>query len=157
MLCRLYIFIMLVECTLFLHLFSLCNSPLRTIVCQPTADLTFTCSKTEIKNYPAGLGVNCGQHVDSLAIVGFLDRDYRYRSVSTQIPHDAGLAPITYTGWKFVPIRNWTTAPSHSTIGKHYALYLAAKGRDLIFVMQVNMCISYLQLFNKPTMCNNEI
>ena len=42
------------------------------------------------------------QHVASLAVVGFLDRDYSYKSVYTQIPHD-GLAPIPYTGQKSSP------------------------------------------------------
>ena len=34
--------------------------------------------------------------------VGFLDQDFRNKSVAAQIPHDAGLAPTLYTGGKFL-------------------------------------------------------
>ena len=30
------------------------------------------------------------------AVIGFLDRNYRYKSVATQVPHDAGWEPILY-------------------------------------------------------------
>ena len=33
-------------------------------------------------------------------VIGFLDRDYRFKSVATQIPHEAGFAAISYTGRK---------------------------------------------------------
>ena len=33
----------------------------------------------------------------SPAVIGFIDRDYRYKLVATQIPHYAGLARIPYT------------------------------------------------------------
>ena len=33
---------------------------------------------------------------------GFLDRDYRYKSVPTQIPHNFGLALVPYTGRKLL-------------------------------------------------------
>ena len=39
-------------------------SPLRTSASQPTADLTFTCLKTEVKDHPISLGVTYGQHVE---------------------------------------------------------------------------------------------
>ena len=35
------------------------------------------------------------------AIIDFLDLNYRYKSVITQILNDAGLAPNPYTGRKF--------------------------------------------------------
>ena len=37
-------------------------------------------------------------------ILGFLDRDYHYKSRATQIRHDAGLTPIPYIR-KFLPHR----------------------------------------------------
>ena len=38
-----------------------------------------------------------------LDFLGFLDRNYRYKSVATHISIDAGLALISYPGQKFVP------------------------------------------------------
>ena len=73
--------------------------------CWPTAGLKYICPQTELNDHPASLG----RHVVSIscfpAVVGFLDDDYRYESVVTQISHDAGLAPISYTGRKFLPYR----------------------------------------------------
>jgi hypothetical protein len=39
------------------------------------------------------------------AVVGFLHRNCRYKSVFTRIHYDFGLAPISYTGPKFIPHR----------------------------------------------------
>ena len=36
-------------------------------------------------------------------VVSFLDWNYRYKSVATQIPRNGELAPIPYTGRKFLP------------------------------------------------------
>ena len=36
-----------------------------------------------------------------------LDRDYRYKSVATHIPHDTMLAMILYTGRKFLLHWEW--------------------------------------------------
>ena len=47
-----------------------------------------------MKEHPVSLEVICGQLVESLAVVGFLDENYHYQSVATQIPHDARLAPV---------------------------------------------------------------
>ena len=41
-----------------------------------------TCSKTEINEHPVSLGVTCCQYVESPAVVGLLDRNYRYKSVA---------------------------------------------------------------------------
>jgi hypothetical protein len=49
------------------------------------------CPQTEGDNRPAGLGVTYSQHLESLSVVGFLNQDYRYKSVTTQIPHDTDL------------------------------------------------------------------
>ena len=38
--------------------------------------------------------VMCGQYVNPQADVGFLNQNYRYESVATQISHDSGLASI---------------------------------------------------------------
>ena len=42
-------------------------------------------------------------HKSSQTTVNFVDRDYCYEQVATQITHDAGLAPIPYIGQKFLP------------------------------------------------------
>ena len=39
------------------------------------------------------------------AVVGFLDQGYRYKSVATQIPHDAELAPVRSA--VTLPVRNF--------------------------------------------------
>ena len=46
-----------------------------------TAGITSTFSQTEMKNNPARLGVTCDHHVNSPAVVGFLNRDYFYKLV----------------------------------------------------------------------------
>ena len=43
-----------------------------------------------MKDHPTSLGLTCGQHVETLAIVGFLDQDLRCKSIAVQIPQDAG-------------------------------------------------------------------
>ena len=52
-----------------------------------------TCLQTEL---PVSLGMT--------RRVGFLDQYHCYKSVATQIPHDAGLAPIPDTGQKNPPL-----------------------------------------------------
>ena len=54
-------------------------SPVRARVLQPIASLTFTCPQTELKDHTGSLGVTFVQHVESPAVVDFLDRDYYYR------------------------------------------------------------------------------
>ena len=49
----------------------------------------------------SNLGVRSSQHAESTAIVGFHEQDYCYRSVATEIPHNATLPLILYTGKKF--------------------------------------------------------
>ena len=44
-----------------------------------TVSLASTCLQTEMKNNPASLGVTCGQQVESPAVAGILNRDYRYK------------------------------------------------------------------------------
>ena len=58
----------------------------------PVNRLLFSCPlvRGEANDYPA----SC-----------FLDRNFRYKSVATQIPHDAQFAPIPYTGRKILPHR----------------------------------------------------
>ena len=53
---------------------------------QPTAGLTFTCPQTEVYDHTSS------PHVWSSSRCCFLDQDYRYKSVATQIAYDAGLA-----------------------------------------------------------------
>jgi hypothetical protein len=71
---------------------------------------------------PDILGLTCGQHIGTPDIVGFLDRVCRCKSIAIQIPQDAWLTPIPYTGGKLLSIGNRTSAPSRSTSSKHHAL-----------------------------------
>ena len=43
--------------------------------------------------------VRTSRHV---AVVDFLESDYRYKSVGTEMPHDVRLVPISYTEGKFL-------------------------------------------------------
>ena len=54
---------------------------------QPTEGLTSTCPFTEVKGHPASLGVTCGQHLSTRAVVDFLYRDYRCKSVAIRVTH----------------------------------------------------------------------
>ena len=66
-------------------------------ICQQSAGLTSTSPQTEVKDHSATLEMTYSQHVDSpppSVVSGFLDRNYRYKSVATQIPHDYGLTSI---------------------------------------------------------------
>ena len=45
------------------------------------------------------------------AVVGFVDRDYRYKSVATQIPHDSGVIPTPYMSQKSLPYLTIESAP----------------------------------------------
>jgi hypothetical protein len=49
-----------------------------------------------VKDNPVSLETMCGQHVDPPNVVDFLDRDYYYKQVATEIPHDAGLEAIPH-------------------------------------------------------------
>ena len=57
------------------------------------------------------------------AIAGFLTGI----TVATQIPHDAGLAPIQYTGQTLLPL-------FRSTKSKQYVLNLTLMGPGLIYI-----------------------
>jgi hypothetical protein len=48
------------------------------------------------------------------AVAGFLDWDFDYKSVATQIPNDSGLAQIPYIGRNLLPNEDRTSAASHS-------------------------------------------
>ena len=63
-------------------------SPLRVRINRPTAGLTSTCLHTEVKGHPASLEVMYGQYVEFPDVVGFLNQDYSFKSVVTQITHD---------------------------------------------------------------------
>ena len=43
---------------------------------------------------PASLEETCGQLPSSLIVIGFIHRNCRYKLVTTQLPHNAGLAQI---------------------------------------------------------------
>ena len=59
-----------------------------------TAGLTSIFPQSDVNELPTSLSVNCGKHIECPAVVDFLDRNDRYSSVATQIPHDAALATI---------------------------------------------------------------
>ena len=70
------------------------NSPLRAWAFHQTAGITFTCPQREIKVHTASLREMCCQQIESAKVVGFLGQNYRYKSIATQIPPDAGLVLI---------------------------------------------------------------
>ena len=49
------------------------------------------------------------QHVETPAVFGFVNYDYRSKSVATQIPYDAELTPIPYTDRKSSPTGDRTS------------------------------------------------
>ena len=63
---------------------------------------TNLCLQTEVKDHEVSLGLTYGQLVDPPTIYSFLDQNYHYKWLAIQISHDAGLAPIQYTGQKFL-------------------------------------------------------
>ena len=69
-----------------------------------------------MNDHSAGLGVMYGQHFESPAVYCFLDRIYGYKTVSTQMPQDAGMVLILYTGRNSPTSerRGRTSATSHS-------------------------------------------
>ena len=96
----------------------LCYSSLRIRACQPTSSFTSTFPQSKISSSQCRDDV-C-QHVVPPVIFRFPDRDYK--SVATQISHDAGLSPIPYTGRKFLPIEDRTSVSSYSTISRQHAI-----------------------------------
>ena len=92
---------------------------MRTRACQPTAYLTSTCP------YTTSLRITCGQHVEFPAVIDFLDRDYHYKSVVTEI--------LLILGWH--RSHNWLKIRPSSGIepalhppSKHWALNGVAMG-----------------------------
>ena len=71
------------------------------MICEPTAGLAFTFPQTYVNEQLGSLGMTCDQHLVSTAVIDFLERNYRYKSIANQIPHDAGLATVPYTGRKY--------------------------------------------------------
>ena len=49
-----------------------------------------------MKDYPANLGVKYGEQVESPAFIDFLNRDYSFKSITTQISHNVGLISIRF-------------------------------------------------------------
>ena len=69
---------------------------MRAKVFQHLLTSSSTCQKTKDK-YPLSIGVKCSQN-DNLAVVAnFLDNNYRYKSVVTQICHNAKRVSISNT------------------------------------------------------------
>ena len=89
-----------------------------------------------------------GWHVVSLSIlptiIDFVDC---YKSVTTQIPHEAGYAPIPYDGETSSPIGDRTSATSHSTSSKQCALNHMIKGLGWINVLKHAKC-KYVNCLN---------
>ena len=108
---------------------------LRARACQPTAGFTSNRPQTEMKYHPARLVVRLSS---SAAVVGYPDRNFCYKSVSTQ---------PTMLGWQrshimtdnSTPTGERTSSASHSTSSKHEALIRVAIGPRLI-------CFSWLHI-----------
>ena len=81
------------------------NSTLSDRTCQSTAGFKSTCAQTSEQSSSQFRGDVCSSMSSSQTIVGFKDRDYRYKSIATQIPPNIGLAPIPYTGRTIFPHR----------------------------------------------------
>ena len=91
--------------------------PCIALVLQPSEDqsLPIDCSsnfhlssdRDTVKDHPASSGMPCSSMPFFPAVVGFLIRDYRYKSVGTQIPR---LASISYT----LPHQDRNSTISHS-------------------------------------------
>ena len=57
----------------------------------------FTCPQSDVNDFQASLGITYDQHVEPPDVVGFINLNYRYNPVTSQIIHDAGLAAILLT------------------------------------------------------------
>jgi hypothetical protein len=75
---------------------------IETQACLPTAGFTSICPWAEVKDNTATLDMICGLHMSFPAFVDFLNQDYCYKLVATQILPNTGLPPIPYTGQKFL-------------------------------------------------------
>ena len=87
----------------------------RLLACHPTSRLKCVFPVTEVKYYPAHLRIY------------FLDREYHYKSIPTQISHDAGSTPLRYTYRKSPPPRDLTITASSSNnewLTPFHSLYL---------------------------------
>ena len=87
---------------------SIAQQLLRAKAYQPTADLTSTyVLDIEVDNHVASIEVTWGQHVGSSTIIAGLRNKNSLPIVAPQIAHNAGLAPVPYTGQnsprKFLP------------------------------------------------------
>ena len=94
------------------------------MVLQSAAVLTYP----QEEDHPTSIEGTCGKQANPLDVVGFLDRHYGYKSVATQIPHNAWLASIPYTGTESVPHRDRFSVASRSTSPKHQALNCLVRG-----------------------------
>ena len=70
------------------------RSRLSARACHPTAGFTSTCIRRKWSSASL-LEVFCGQHVEC-GLVGFLDRNYCYKSAANQTPYDARLARVCW-------------------------------------------------------------
>ena len=89
---------------------------------QPTVGLTYSCQQTEVKDRPTRLEVGVVISSKPSAVFGFVDQNHRYKSETTQIPHDAELSPIPYSGQKLFSHHGSKQLPSHSKSSKQYSL-----------------------------------
>ena len=95
------------------------KGPLRATAYQQTAGLMPIWFQREVTDRAASLGVTCGSMSIPPAVVGFLNRNYHYKSVATRIPRDADLSLISYTSRK--PIGNRTSTTSRIKSAKQHA------------------------------------
>ena len=66
------------------------------------AGLMFTCPQRD-KRSTARVWMMYCHHIESSAVVNFLDRKYRYKSLASHIPHDARFLLTPFTGQTFLP------------------------------------------------------
>ena len=87
--------------------------PLKTKSANRLLTLIFTSEQTEVKESNQGGMWSAG------GVLTHLDRNYCYKLATIQIPQDAGLAAVPYTGKNPSLIEERTNTAPHSTSSKY--------------------------------------
>ena len=73
------------------------------------------------------------------AVVGFVDWNYRHKTVSTKVLQDAVSVSIPYIGQKFIPTGNRTCAALQNESSKHMSETALPRGRHLTRAINNNI------------------
>ena len=96
-----------------------CVSPMRI---KSTVVIMSTFQKKQVNNHLASIGLMSDQHDDPSVITDFLDWNYHYKSVATQILLDPGWAQNPNTGQTFFSHRRQSNDASINKSSQYYAL-----------------------------------